>query len=45
MEHRLTADDDKRIRKLSGGLSVKDLSHRLVEALNPDAVFLPLPPG
>jgi type I restriction enzyme R subunit len=36
MEHRLTAEDDKKIRTLSGGLSVKDLSHRIVAALNPD---------
>jgi type I restriction enzyme R subunit len=36
MEHRLTDDDDNRIRALSGGLSVKDLSHRIVAALNPD---------
>ena len=36
MEHRLTDDDDKKIRALSGGLSVKDLSHRIVAALNPD---------
>jgi type I restriction enzyme R subunit len=36
MEHRLTPEDDKKIRALSGGLSVKDLSHRIVEALNPD---------
>ncbi len=36
MEHRISPDDDKRIREASGGLSLKDLSHRLVEALNPD---------
>jgi len=36
MEHRLTPEDDKKIRALSGGLSVKDLSHRIVAALNPD---------
>ena len=36
MAHRLTDDDDKKIRALSGGLSVKDLSHRIVAALNPD---------
>jgi Type I site-specific restriction-modification system, R (restriction) subunit and related helicases len=36
MEHRMSAEDDKRIRALSGGLSVKDLSHRIVAALNPD---------
>ena len=36
MEHRISADDDKKIRQASGGLTLKDLSHRLVEALNPD---------
>ena len=36
MEHRLSAEDDKRIRALSGGLGVKDLSHRIIAALNPD---------
>jgi type I restriction enzyme R subunit len=36
MEHRLTPEDDKRIRALSGGLSVKALSHRIVAALSPD---------
>jgi type I restriction enzyme R subunit len=37
MEHRISADDDKKIRQASGGLTLKDLSHRLVEALNPDS--------
>jgi type I restriction enzyme R subunit len=36
MEHRLTTEDDKKVRALSGGLSVQDLSHRIVSALNPD---------
>ncbi|RCX32809.1 type I restriction-modification enzyme R subunit C-terminal domain-containing protein [Thioalbus denitrificans] len=36
MEHRMSAEDDDRIRALSGGLSVKELSHRIVAALNPD---------
>ncbi|MGH8372609.1 MAG: DEAD/DEAH box helicase family protein, partial [Gammaproteobacteria bacterium] len=36
MEHRLSPEDDKRIRDLSGGLSVKDLSHRIVDSLDPD---------
>ncbi len=36
MEHRLSADDDQRIRALSGGLGVKELSHRIIDALNPD---------
>ena len=37
MEHRFSADDDAQVRKASGGLSLKDLSHRIVEALNPDS--------
>ena len=44
MEHRLSPEDDKRIRELSGGLSVKELSHRIIESLNPD-LYPPLPPG
>ncbi len=36
MEHRLTEDDDKKIRQLAQGLGVKDLSRQLVEAVNPD---------
>jgi type I restriction enzyme, R subunit len=36
MEHRLTEDDDNKIRQLAGGLGVKDLSRQLVEAVNPD---------
>lgn len=36
MEHRISAEDDQRIRALSGGLGVKELSHRIVAALNPD---------
>ena len=36
MEHRLTEADDQRIRALSNGLGVKDLSHRIVAALDPD---------
>ena len=36
MEHRLSEDDDQKIREISGGLGVKDLSRRLVEAVNPD---------
>jgi type I restriction enzyme R subunit len=51
MEHRFTPEDDKKIRELSGGLSVKDLSHRIVAALNPDRhveqakTDLGIPPG
>ena len=36
MEHRLTHEDDARIRALSGGLGVKELSHRIIAALDPD---------
>jgi type I restriction enzyme, R subunit len=36
MEHRMSAEDEKQIRAASGGLGVKDLSRRLVEAVNPD---------
>lgn len=38
MEHRLTQEDDKKIRVLSGGLSLKDLSHQIVAALDSDAL-------
>ncbi len=36
MEHRMSDDDDKKIRSLSGGLGIKDLSHNIIAALNPD---------
>jgi len=36
MEHRMSPQDEKQIRAASGGLGVKELSHRLVEAVNPD---------
>ncbi|MBS0149858.1 MAG: DEAD/DEAH box helicase family protein [Nitrospira sp.] len=36
MEHRITKADDLAIVKASGGHSLKDLSRRLVEAVNPD---------
>ncbi len=36
MEHRLSEDDDKRIRQASGGYGAKDLSRRILEALDPD---------
>ncbi len=36
MEHRITKDDDHAIAKASSGLSLKDLSRQLVEAVNPD---------
>ena len=37
MEHRMTAEDDARIRGLSGGLGIKDLAHQIVQSLNPDS--------
>lgn len=36
MEHRVKPEDDKKIRQASGGLSLKDLSRQIVEALDPD---------
>ncbi len=36
MEHRLSEEDKRRIHETSGGLTVRDLSHRLVDAVNPD---------
>jgi type I restriction enzyme, R subunit len=45
MEHRISAEDDARIRVASGGLGLKDLAHQLVESLNPDAALLPSPSG
>ena len=36
MEHRITKEDEQAISKASGGLSLKDLSRQLVEAVNPD---------
>jgi type I restriction enzyme R subunit len=44
MEHRISADDDKKIRAASGGYGLKDLAHRIVQSLDPDAL-LPLPAG
>jgi type I restriction enzyme, R subunit len=38
MEHRISAEDDKKIRAASGGLGIKDLAHRIVQSLDPDAV-------
>jgi len=37
MEHRISAEDDAKIRIASGGLGLKDLAHQLVESLSPDA--------
>jgi type I restriction enzyme R subunit len=36
MEHRITKEDEQAISKASRGLTLKDLSRRLVEAVNPD---------
>ncbi len=36
MEHRITKGDEQAISKASGGLSLKELSRSLVEAVNPD---------
>ncbi len=36
MEHRITKEDDQAISKVSGGLSLKDLSRQLVDAVDPD---------
>ena len=36
MEKRITAEDEARIVKSSGGLSVKDLSRLLIDSVNPD---------
>lgn len=36
MEHRMSAEDDRQIRAVSGGLGVKELSHRIIAALDPD---------
>ncbi|MBL0715175.1 MAG: DEAD/DEAH box helicase family protein, partial [Desulfosarcina sp.] len=36
MAHRTSPDDEQRIVDRSGGLSLKDLSRRLVQSLNPD---------
>lgn len=36
MSHRLSAEDDKRIRALSGGLGIAELAHRIVESVDPD---------
>ncbi|MGE3787468.1 MAG: type I restriction-modification enzyme R subunit C-terminal domain-containing protein [Nitrospirales bacterium] len=38
MEHRLTATDQQQIVKASGGLNLKDLSHRLLESVDPDTL-------
>jgi hypothetical protein len=43
MEHRISAEDDAKIRIASGGLGLKDLAHQLVQSLSPDLDLLPSP--
>ncbi len=43
MEHRISAEDDAKIRVASGGLGLKDLAHQLVQSLSPDLDSLPSP--
>jgi hypothetical protein len=45
MERRIRAEDDERIRQASGDHGLKDLAHRIVQALDPDAPLPPLPQG
>ncbi|OZA32595.1 MAG: type III restriction endonuclease subunit R [Hydrogenophilales bacterium 17-64-65] len=45
MEHRISAEDDARIRTASGGLGLKDLAHQLVESLSPDQTIPPFEKG
>ena len=44
MEHRIKPEDDQKIRQLSGGYSLKDLAHNIIQSLDPD-IYLPLPAG
>jgi type I restriction enzyme R subunit len=45
MEHRISAEDDARIRAASGGLGLKDLAHQLVESLSSDQTIPPFEKG
>ncbi|MCW5600279.1 type I restriction-modification enzyme R subunit C-terminal domain-containing protein [Nitrosomonas sp.] len=36
MEHHLKPEDDQKIRPLSGGYSLKDLAHNIIQSLDPD---------
>ncbi|MBU1263797.1 MAG: DEAD/DEAH box helicase family protein [Gammaproteobacteria bacterium] len=45
MEHRISAEDDAKIRVASGGLGLKDLAHQLVESLSPDQTIPPFEKG
>ncbi|MBU2753554.1 DEAD/DEAH box helicase family protein [Acidithiobacillus sp. CV18-2] len=36
MEHRITAENDQRIREATGGIGLKDLAHGIIAALDPD---------
>ncbi|MEW5942758.1 MAG: type I restriction-modification enzyme R subunit C-terminal domain-containing protein [Pseudomonadota bacterium] len=42
MEHRMSAEDDKKIRAATGGLGLRDLAHQIVQSLDPD-LELPSP--
>lgn len=44
MEHKISVEDDARIRAQSGGLGIKDLAHQIVQSLNPD-VYPPEQPS
>ncbi|MEW6611489.1 MAG: type I restriction-modification enzyme R subunit C-terminal domain-containing protein [Pseudomonadota bacterium] len=37
MEHRMSAEDDQKIREITGGFGVRELGHRIIAALDPDA--------
>jgi type I restriction enzyme R subunit len=37
LEHRISTEDDAKIRAASGGYGLKDLAHRIVQSLDPDA--------
>jgi type I restriction enzyme R subunit len=45
MEHRISAEDDAKIRVASGGLGLKDLAHQLVQSLDPDQATPPFEKG
>ena len=45
MEHRISAEDDAKIRTASGGLGLNDLAHQLVDSLSPDLTIPPVSKG
>jgi type I restriction enzyme, R subunit len=45
MEHRISAEDDAKIRVASGGLGLKDLAHQLVQSPQPRPGYSPLDKG